>query len=135
MKFRNESSKHDQFREFELESGAKIFLGKDSNNNDDLMKKYRGKNNTILHTEASGSPFGVIEKIKPTKEEIYETGVIVSKYSQDWRDNKKNTDMNVFTGKDISKPWFSKPGSWKVKKSKKIKVKKGDILKFENRSQ
>ncbi|MEX0920197.1 MAG: NFACT RNA binding domain-containing protein [Candidatus Pacearchaeota archaeon] len=119
------------FRNFELKSGTRVFLGKDSESNDELMKKFKGKNNTILHTESPGSPFGVIEKIKPTKEEIYGTGVIVAKYSQDWRDKKKDVELNVFTGKDISKPWFSKPGSWKVKKSKKIKVKKGDILKFE----
>lgn len=122
-----------KFREFELSSGTRIFLGKNSESNDDLMKKFKGKENTILHTEAPGSPFGVIEKINPLKKEIYEGGAIVASYSQDWRNNKKSVPVNIFTGKDISKRFWMKQGTWKVRKSEKIKVKKEDILKFERK--
>lgn len=120
-----------KFREFGINSGVKIFLGKNAENNDELMKSFKGKENVILHTSAPGSPFCVIGKLNPSKEEIYESGIITAKYSQDWRNHKKDVEIHVFTGKEVSKPWFSKIGTWKVKNFKKLKVKKSDILMFE----
>jgi predicted ribosome quality control (RQC) complex YloA/Tae2 family protein len=117
------------FRKIILKTGTGIILGKDENSNDYLMKDFEGKSNIILHTAAPGSPFGVIEKIKPTKKEICEAGIFVAKFSQDWRDNKKDVKMNIFTGKDISKEKGMKPGLWNVRKAKTITIKKRDILK------
>ncbi|OGJ11942.1 hypothetical protein A3K62_01505 [Candidatus Pacearchaeota archaeon RBG_16_35_8] len=118
------------FRKITLKSEAGLVLGKDEDSNDYLMNDFKGKENIILHTAAPGSPFGVIEKIKPTKKEIQEAGVFVAKYSQDWRDNHGDVRINVFTGKDISKSLGMKPGLWKVKKSKTITIKKKDIEKI-----
>lgn len=120
-----------KIRKIILSSGTGVILGRDEDSNDYLMNDFKGKENTILHTVASGSPFGVIEKIKPTKSEIYEAGVYVAKYSQDWRDNKKDVKISVFTGEVISKDNGMKAGLWKVKKSKTIAIKKKDILKIE----
>lgn len=123
-----------KFREIELESGAKILLGRNEKNNDELMKKFKGKENIILHTVAPGSPFCVIEgDLNPSQQDISASGAICIRYSQNWRDNKKDAAVNIFTGKDISKNIFMKTGTWKVKKAKKIKVKKEDIIKFEKR--
>lgn len=120
-------------RERILSTGTKIFLGRDENNNDKLMKEFKGKENVILHTVASGSPFCVIEKINPIKEEIYEAGIFCAEKSQDWRDNKRNIKMHVFTGKEAKKPLFAKPGLWKIKGTPKvITIKKKDILKLIN---
>jgi predicted ribosome quality control (RQC) complex YloA/Tae2 family protein len=116
-----------KFREFFLSSGTKIILGKDAKSNDVLMNLYKNKNNIILHTVSPGSPFCIIENNEPTQREIYEAGIFVARYSQDWRDNKKDVLVNVFTGKDISKTKELKPGTWNVKKSKTIKIKKEDI--------
>jgi predicted ribosome quality control (RQC) complex YloA/Tae2 family protein len=123
-------------REFTLSSGIKIFLGKNSENNDELVKLYEGKENTILHTTKPGSPFCVIDKIKPkpTKEEIKTSAVICASKSQDWRDNKNDVLVHVFTGKDIYKEKTMKKGTWGLKrKPKLIKVKKEDIEEFENK--
>ena len=60
------------FRKITLKSEAGLVLGKDEDSNDYLMNDFKGKENIILHTAAPGSPFGVIEKIKPTKKEIQE---------------------------------------------------------------
>lgn len=118
-----------KFREKILPSGAKLILGKEEKGNDELMKKFKDKSNIILHTRTPGSPFGVIEKLNPSKEELYLSGAIVLSYSQDWRDNKSDSIVDVFTGKDISKPRGFKPGMWHVKKKKKsIKIKKQDVL-------
>lgn len=120
-----------KFREVELKEKMKMILGKDEIGNDELMKKFKGKSNIILHTAAPGSPFGVIEKLNPTEDEIYLAGMVVAKYSQNWRDNKKNVRIDVFTGKTISKPKSYKPGTWRVKKKKTIVIEKEDIINFE----
>ena len=114
-------------------SGAQIILGRDENSNDKLMKKFKGKENVILHTSSPGSPFCVINDLKPTKKDIGETAIVCAKYSQDWRDNKKDVVVHVFDGKKVFKRKGMKIGSFGVRKFKKIKVKKEDIINFEKK--
>mgnify|MGYP001583149019 CR=1 FL=1 len=115
-------------REFTLSSGTEIILGKNSENNDELVSKYHGKENIILHTAKPGSPFCVINKLNPTKEEIKESATICASKSQDWRDNKGDIIINMFGGKDVAKDKGMKEGTWKIKsKPKLIKVKKKEI--------
>jgi predicted ribosome quality control (RQC) complex YloA/Tae2 family protein len=115
-------------REFILKSGTKIFLGRNAENNDELMKEFKGKENVILHTVASGSPFCVIEKLNPSEDEIKEAGMICASKSQDWRDNKSNVKMHMFSGKQIKKPFFAKAGTWKIiGNAKVIELKKKNI--------
>ena len=118
-----------KFREIFLGKEKRLLLGKDKHSNDELMRKFKGKTNIILHTESPGSPFGVIDFSRPTKKEISLSGAAVAGYSQDWRDNKGNVKVNVFTGKEISKKKGMKTGTWHVGKSKTIEVKKADIKK------
>ena len=120
-----------KFREIILKSGTKIFLGKDAENNDELVKEFRKKENMIMHTVAAGSPFCVIEKLNPDKKDIHEAVIICASKSQDWRDNRRDVELNIFTGKDVKKPFLAKKGTWKITgEAKIIKVKKEDILKF-----
>ncbi len=115
-------------REFKLESGTEIFLGKNSENNDELVKLYEGKSNVILHTAKPGSPFCIITKLNPTKEEIKKSAIICASKSQDWRDNKADVFIHQFSGKDVFKDKSMKSGCWGLKKKPKIiKVKKEDI--------
>ncbi len=116
-----------KFREIILESGTKIILGKDAESNDELMKKFKGKPNIIIHTRAPGSSFCVINSLNPSKEDIYTSGAIVAKYSQDWRDNKRDILVHVFRGIDISKNKNMKIGMWNVKKFKCLRIKKEEI--------
>ena len=121
------------FRRLTTKSGTKIILGRDENNNDELMKKFKGKDNTIIHTLAPGSPFCVIDSpIEPSKKDISFSGAACASYSQDWRDNKRDVVLDVFTGKDISKKFWMKRGTWKVNKSETITIKKKDIIKFKD---
>ena len=120
-------------RELILPSGTRIFLGRNSQNNDELVNSYKGKNNIILHTAKPGSPFCIIDKIntKPTKEEIKLSAIICASKSQDWRDNKKDVLVHLFTGKEVYKEKIMKGGTWGIKKKPKIvKIKKKEIEKY-----
>jgi predicted ribosome quality control (RQC) complex YloA/Tae2 family protein len=120
-----------KFREIKISSGINILLGKDAENNDELVKQFKGKENTIMHTVAPGSPFCVIEDLNPNQKDIKEAAVFCAEKSQDWRDNKGDVKIHVFTGKDVKKPLLAKKGTWKItKKAKIINVKKEDILKL-----
>jgi len=124
-----------KYRQFTLSTGTKILLGKNAENNDELMKEFKGKENLILHTVKPGSPFCVIKKSAPTKKEINEAGTICASKSQDWRDNKSDTELHLFSGKEIKKPLLAKAGTWKItSKPKLIKIKKADILKWTKKS-
>ena len=124
-----------KFREYILKSGNEILLGKNAESNDELMKLYRGKENTIFHTIAPGSPFCVIDNLNPTQKEIQESAIICAAKSQDWRDNKNDVKVNLFKGKDIKKTILMKIGSWKIKSKPEIlKVKKIDIENWEKKN-
>ena len=123
-----------KFRERTLSTGSKVLLGRDSKNNDELVKSFKGKKNVILHTAAPGSPFCVIETKdggRPSKKEIEEAGAICARYSQDWRDHKHDIAMHVFTGHDVKKRFWMKQGSWNIKNSKTINIKKAKIKEIE----
>ena len=119
-----------KFREYILKSGNEILLGKNAESNDELMKLYRGKENTLFHTIAPGSPFCVIDNLNPTQKEIQESAIICAAKSQDWRDNKNDVKVNLFKGKDISKRKGMKIGTFEVKNKKDILIKKYEIEKF-----
>jgi len=122
-----------KYCEITLKSGTKIFLGRDAENNDELVKEFRQKENMIMHTVAPGSPFCVIEScgLNPDKKDIKEAAIICASKSQDWRDNKRDVELNVFTGKDVKKPFLAKTGTWKITgKARIIKVKREEILRL-----
>ena len=116
-----------KFREFKLESGVIVLLGKDAESNDELVKEFEGKENIILHTFAPGSPFCVITDLSPSEKDISESGAWCARFSQDWRDNKSDVKVDIFTGKDVKKKKGMKAGMWEVKKCKMKTIKKKKI--------
>jgi len=118
-----------KYREIKTPKGTKLLLGKDMSQNESLVKEYQDKNTFILHTIAPGSPFCVIVD-KPKLGDKKFAAIATAKYSQDWRDNKGNVKVHIFTGKDVSKKKGLAIGTFNVKNSKTIKVKKKDILRF-----
>ena len=119
-----------KFREFITTSGKKILAGKDAENNDELVKMFKDKENAIMHTALPGSPFCVIDDLKFSRKDIKETTVFCASKSQDWRDNKKDVKVHLFSGKDVYKRKGMKTGTWGIRgKAKVIIIKKEDILK------
>jgi len=117
------------FRKYVLSSGREVLGGKTAENNDELVLA-ASRNDVMLHTSAPGSPFVNVGE-KPTKKEVDEAAIFCARYSQDWRDNKRDVVVNRFLRGDMDKLPGAKAGSWSVSKQEKIKVKKIDIVKFD----
>ncbi len=117
------------FREFVTSSGLKVFGGRDSANNDKLVLEAK-PTDILLHTAEPGSPFVNVGS-EASKIDIKEATIFCAKYSQDWRDGKKDVVVNVFRRCDMAKDKRMKEGTWGVKKEERVKVKKADILKYE----
>jgi len=123
-----------KFREVILDSGKQVFLGKNAENNDKLVREANEKD-VLLHTKKPGSPFCNLGE-KPTKKEIKQGAVFCALKSQDWRDNKNNVVVHVFKKSDVYKRKGMKIGTWGVrKKIEEIKVKKSEILKLDKKPQ
>ncbi len=118
-----------KFREIDLESGKKILLGKSAKQNEELVNQFKGKDNVILHTANPGSPFCIIEDLKPSIKDVKESAIYCASYSQDWRDNKTDVNVHRFIGKDVYKRKGMKEGTFGVRKFKELKVNKRDIEK------
>lgn len=118
-----------KFRERIAKSGNIILAGKDSKNNEELIKQVE-KDEEVFHTEEKGSPFVNI-KGKPDKGDIKEAATFCAIYSQDWKKNKGDVIVHRFKGKDVFKDKKMKEGSFGVKNIKKIKIKKKLIEDFE----
>jgi predicted ribosome quality control (RQC) complex YloA/Tae2 family protein len=121
------------FREFTTSSGKKVSAGKNAEQNDELVKEFLGKSNKLLHTAEPGSPFCVFENLKPNKKDLEETAIFCASKSQDWRDNKKDVVVHVFSGKETYKTKGMKAGMFGVRKYSEIKVPKKKIENFINK--
>jgi len=119
-----------KFREYITKSGVCIWIGRDKKQNENLVNIFMGKKNIIMHTAASGSPFCIIDSLKPSKQDLKEASIACARYSQDWRNYKADVSVHVFSGKTIYKRENMALGTFGVKKYKTVNVKKGDILKF-----
>ena len=118
-----------KFRKFETSTGKTVLGGRNAENNEELIRQARS-NEIVLHTKSPGSPFCNI-KGKAEKEDIKEAAIFCARYSQDWRDNHRDVEVHVFSGKDIHKEKGMKLGTFGVKNFKIIKVRKEDIEELE----
>jgi len=117
------------FREYVTSSGLRVLGGKSSETNDKLVND-AGSKDVMFHTSAPGSPFVNVGE-SPSKQDLKEAAVFCAKFSQDWRDTKRDVIVNMFKRSDMNKEVKMKSGTWSVKKQEKIKVKAVDILKYE----
>lgn len=120
-----------KFREYKTSSGKIVLAGKSAENNEELVEQVR-QNEYVLHTAMPGSPFVNIKSPidDVSKNDLKEAAVFCARYSQDWRDSKRDVLVHVFIGKDLYKEKGMKTGTFGVKKFDEIKVKKGDITSF-----
>lgn len=119
-----------KFREFKTKQGTSILAGRDAESNEFLVEQCK-PNEEVFHTVAVGSPFVNIKSAKPKPDEINLAAIICAKYSKAWRDSRKDIPVHQFKGRDIYKLPLMKTGTFGVKKTKTIKVKKAEIEAFE----
>lgn len=117
------------FREYVTSSGLRVLGGKSAESNDELVER-AGSKDVMLHTDAPGSPFVNVGE-NPSKNDLKEAAVFCAKYSQNWRNSKKDVIVNKFMRSDMNKEVMMKAGTWGVKKQEKVRVKAVDVLKFE----
>lgn len=118
-----------KFRKFVTSSGLEVFGGRDSANNDELVFAAK-PTDCLIHTVLPGSPFVNVGG-EATKEDVKEAGIFCAKYSQAWRDSKKDVSVNIFRRCDMVKDKRMKGGTWGVKGETRMRVRKGDILRLE----
>lgn len=119
-------AKEKNFRIYKTSLGNNVIAGKNAEQNEDLVKKYVGKSNFLLHTQKPGSPFCVVVN-DAEKRDIKEAAIFCAKKSQDYRDNKSDVVVHIFKGIDVYKKKEMPIGTFGVKKQKVIKVKKEEI--------
>jgi predicted ribosome quality control (RQC) complex YloA/Tae2 family protein len=119
------------FRKFQTTSRIQILAGKSAENNEELVKQIK-PNEIVLHTKAPGSPFCNIKAdVKEiSKKDLKEAAIFCAAKSQDWRDNKRNVGVHYFLGKDIYKLRSMKTGTFGVKNTKEITIKRQEIIDF-----
>ncbi|MBU0958434.1 MAG: DUF814 domain-containing protein [Nanoarchaeota archaeon] len=111
-----------KFRELITHPGTTLLGGRDAKSNELLISQVE-KEEEVFHTVAPGSPFVNI-KGEAKKGDIREAAIFCAIYSKDWKKNRQDVRVNRFKGKDIFKKKGMKIGTYGVKKSKTIKVKK-----------
>ena len=115
------------FRKLITKQGTIILAGRNAKNNEELVAQV-GKDEEVFHTAKPGSPFVNI-KGKPQRGDIKKAAIFCARHSQDWKKNQSDVKVHRFKGKDVYKNKTMKLGTFGVRKFKRIKVKKEDILK------
>ncbi len=125
-----------KFRKFVTSSGKEVLAGKNADNNEELVAQIL-ENELVFHTKAPGSPFCNIKSDEKdiSKKDIKEAAIFCASKSQDWRDNKKNVVVHYFLGKDVYKLKSMKSGTFGVKNTKEITIKRLEILEFLEKTQ
>jgi len=117
-----------KFRELISKNGTLILAGKNAENNEELIAQLK-PNEEVFHTALPGSPFVNI-KGKPKPGDLRDAAIFCARYSQDYRDNKKNVVVHRFKASDVYKSKGMEKGTFGVKKYKSIVIKKDMIEKL-----
>lgn len=96
-----------KYRWFFTSSDKLVIGGKNSEQNEELVKKITKSGNEylVLHTAEPGSPFSFvianIEELKPA--DIEEAAIFTACFSQQWKKNNKKVDVDMFRTSQVYK--------------------------------
>jgi predicted ribosome quality control (RQC) complex YloA/Tae2 family protein len=121
----------DKFRWTKTLSNKLFVIGKDATTNEILIKKYLEETDLILHSQAPGSPFGIIKnalnkdkEIIISKEEILNAMQFLLCFSKQWKNGFGTADAFYVKPEQISKTpnsgEFMSKGSFMIKGEKNI---------------
>jgi len=88
--------------------------GKSAEQNENIMKKRLDTqdNFVVMHTSSPGSPFTLIKN--PNKNDLDEMAIFTACFSQQWKQNNKEAQVDIFTTEQISKAKSMKTGTFGV---------------------
>lgn len=94
-----------QFRYTILPSGLLAVWAQNAQLNELLIKKYATNNDLIFHTEAPGSPFGIIQQTthKATQEDIQTMALCIGAFSSAWSRGLGTTDVFYVNLEQVTK--------------------------------
>ena len=101
-----------RYRWFYTSKSKLVLAGKNAQQNEQLISKTK-KKEIILHTKAPGSPFCVL-KGKACVQDIKEAAIFCVCFSQGWKKKKKEMEVHIFRGEQISKELGQKTGTFSV---------------------
>jgi len=118
---------YEKFRWTKTSSGLLLVFGRDATSNETLIKKHAEENDLIFHTDAPGSPFGILKGGKKgTKQDFEEAGQIICCFSSQWKKGFGTADAFYIESNQVSKK--AESGEYMQKGSFMIRGKK-NILK------
>ena len=120
------------YRWFYTSEGKLVIGGKNEEQNELVLKHFLKSEYTVMHTNARGSPFMIIQDSSPSKKDLEETAVFCASFSKEWKKLKNargKISIDVFKGNQIYKTKQMKTGTFGIKgKKKAMKVKPELIL-------
>lgn len=116
---------YEKFRWFFTSNNLLVIGGKSAEQNEETVPLAE-RGDLVLHTKLPGSPFCIIrsegQKIKDL--DIQEAAVFCASFSQQWKKNKKEVEIHIFSPEQIFKDIKTKKGTFTVVgKAKTIKTK------------
>jgi predicted ribosome quality control (RQC) complex YloA/Tae2 family protein len=95
---------YEKFRWFFTSEGFLCIGGRDATSNEIVIKKHTEKNDWVLHTDMSGSPFFVIKNGQnATEQSILEAAQAVASYSKAWKAGISTIDVFYVKPGQVSK--------------------------------
>ena len=129
----NLDRKYENYRWFFTSGGVLAVGGKSDEQNESVISNFLRPEYVILHTTEPGSPFIILQSKNPGKKDIEEAGIFCACFSKQWKEGKKEINVDIFKGSQIYKAKSMKTGTFGVKGEKKtIKVKPELILIIQN---
>jgi predicted ribosome quality control (RQC) complex YloA/Tae2 family protein len=102
----------ERFRWFHTSTGYLVIGGRNADQNEELVKKYMGKHDRFLHTQAHGGPVTLLKAAGPSEsadpvefseETLREAAQFAVSYSSDWKDGRGAGDAYMVEPDQVSK--------------------------------
>lgn len=100
---------YEKFRFTHTSKGTLFVIGKDATSNEALLKKHLEENDVVFHTEAAGSPFGILKGAgkEPSETEQLEAGTFLACFSRQWQSGYGSADVFWVLPEQVTKEAMS----------------------------
>lgn len=113
VKTRKDKKWFDKFHWFVTSNNLLVVAGRDADTNEEVIKKYTDKEDVVLHTDMSGSPFAVIKKQESqeiSEKDIEQAADFILAYSRAWKKGFGSADIFYVSPEQVTKT--ANPGEY-----------------------